>query len=46
MPYSYWGADERSHITPVGFVLAEKHLANRAVRGIAGLRHLYREVLP
>ncbi len=26
MPYSYWGADERSHITPVGFVLAEKHL--------------------
>ena len=26
MPYSYMGADERSHITPVGFVLSDKHL--------------------
>ncbi len=26
MPYSYLGADGRSHITPVGFVLSDKHL--------------------
>ena len=26
MPYSYWGSDERSHSTPVGFVLSDKHM--------------------
>ncbi len=26
MPYSYLGTDERSHITPVGFVLSTKHM--------------------